>query len=71
MSIFSRFRRFMDTDGRDPRPDYVSPQVILHHERHEITRGVDLPRWKTPRELAELRRLERRAALRVVIRKGA
>jgi len=71
MSIFSRFRRFIDRDGRDPRPDYVSPSVLLYHERHASTRGVDLPRWKTPREVAQIRRQERRAALRVVNGRGA
>ena len=69
MTIFSHLdrylRRFLDhlSDRSHLR---VSRACIEHHERHAITRGVDLPRWRTPREVAQLRRQERRAALRVV-----
>jgi hypothetical protein len=75
MNLYRHIQRWFDTEApesdRDPRPDYVHGSVIRHHERHEMTRGVDLPRWRTPKELAQLRRMERRAALRVVGGKGA
>lgn len=76
MSIFRHIDRFvgavlsrMDEDERDSRPDHVSQSVLRHHQRHQDTRGVDLPTWRTPREIERLRRAERRAALRLA--KGA
>jgi hypothetical protein len=38
----------------------VSQSVIRHHTYHENTRGVDLPRWKTPSELRRMRIAEAR-----------
>lgn len=73
MSIWRHVHRwfgggdYYDLD-RDPRPDYVSRNVLQHHERHALTRGVDLPTWRTPKEVAQMRRLERRAALRMIKR---
>lgn len=73
MSMWRHLRRWLGTDGyepdRDARPDYVHASVIHHHERHALSRGVDLPTWRTPKEVAQMRRVERRAALRLA--KGA
>jgi len=60
------FRRIRNSDGVRGDDDHVSLATRLAHQYHEDTRGVDLPRWKTPQELAEMRRSERRAALRMV-----
>lgn len=69
----SIFRRLEDWYWRwkDRGELRVSRACVAHHERHMLTRGVDLPRWRTPREVAQLRRQERRAALRVVNGRGA
>jgi hypothetical protein len=71
MNILRHIQRWWRADeGVEPESlGYVSSGVIRHHERHAMTRGVDLPTWKTPKEVAQLRRMERRAALRIV--KGA
>jgi len=44
----------------------VSQSVIRHHTYHADTRGIDWSTWRTPKELAQMRRQERRAALRIV-----
>lgn len=48
---------------------HVSTACLRHITGHLDTRGVDLPTWRTPKEVAQIRRLERRAALRLA--KGA
>lgn len=70
MSLLRHLQRFI---GLSDTYDYgtVSRRCIEHHERHLSTRGVDLPRWRSPKEIAQMRRLERRAALRIVGSKGA
>jgi hypothetical protein len=60
------FRRIRDNGWRG----YVSLATRRAHQYHAETRGVDLPHWMTPEELAAVHRAEdavaRRAALRVV-----
>lgn len=46
--------------------DRITETHLAELLRHEDTRGVDLPTWRTPKELAQMRRLERREALRNV-----
>ena len=66
----SFLHRFFARWARTSASGRVSRECLLHHERHGLTRGVDLPTWRTPKELAQMRRLERRAALRVVGRRA-
>ena len=48
--------------------DCVSRDWIAAQHRHEDTRGVDLPSWRTPAEVAQMRRLERKRGLRLAKR---
>jgi len=48
------------------RREYVSAAHLAALNRYEDTRGIDWSTWRTPKELAVMRRHERRAALRVV-----
>lgn len=70
MGIFRHFNRLMglgpDYDGDD---SHVSTAWRKEQLRYLDTRGVDLPTWRTPKEIAQMRRAERRAALRLA--KGA
>jgi|WetSurMetagenome_2_1015567.scaffolds.fasta_scaffold27452_4 hypothetical protein len=52
-----------------PKPVQVSADCLAHHLRHEISRGVDLPTWRTPREVQKLRRAEARQ-MRIVRRQA-
>jgi len=66
MTIFSHLDRYLDRflDHLSDRSHLrVSRACIEHHERHAITRGVDLPRWKTPAELQRTRIAEARKLL--------
>jgi len=65
------WRRIFDPDHPDALDaHHVSRATRLAHQYHADTRGVDLPHWMTPQELAEVRRAEeaaeRRAAMRMV-----
>ena len=50
----------------DPEGAYVTPECLARHQYDEDTRGVDLPSWRTPAEVAQIRRQARRASWRVV-----
>ena len=62
MRILTRLRTWLRHE------DTVSRSWIEAQHRHDDTRGVDLPTWRTPRELAAMRRLERRRGLQLVKR---
>lgn len=40
-----------DEPGSDTRISAATRRAII---RHELTRGVDLPRWRTPKEIADM-----------------
>ena len=48
--------------------DPVSLAWLQAQARREGTGGVDLPTWRTPAEVAQMRRLERRRGMRLVKR---
>jgi hypothetical protein len=50
------------------RGDAVSLAWREAQYRHDDTRGVDLPTWRSPRELAAMRRIERRRGRQLVKR---
>lgn len=52
--IFALFG--FDMDAHDGDRNHISTahrRVVL---RHELTRGVDLPTWRSPKEIAQMRR---------------
>jgi len=53
-------------DEHDGDATHVSTACRRSALRHDSTRGVDLPTWRTPKEIEEMRRFGRRAALRLV-----
>jgi hypothetical protein len=48
------------------RDDAVSRLWLLQHAQGEGKDGVDLPTWRTPREIKAMRRAERKQAMRRV-----
>lgn len=69
--MWRRWLRWWRSDERSGDANHVSRATLQAALRHEETRGVDyLPQWKTPKEVAEMRRAERRAALRLVRKTG-
>lgn len=52
-----------DLDAHDGDGAHISTAHRRALLRHEMTRGVDLPTWRTPKEIAEMRR-EARAIVR-------
>jgi hypothetical protein len=48
------------------RDDTVSVQWRMEHSAYDSTRGVDLPCWRSPKEIAGRNRLERRRAIHLM-----
>lgn len=45
-----------DTDAHDGDRDHITTAHRREILRYESTRGVDLPAWRTPKEIAQMRR---------------
>jgi hypothetical protein len=66
--LLALFRREDNTQGVSSRgtATAVSRLWLLQHAQADGKGGVDLPTWRTPREIARMRREERKQAMRRV-----
>jgi hypothetical protein len=49
---------------------HISHECLLNIKREESTRGVDLPSWRTPKEVNKIRLAERKKTMHLVRKTG-